>query len=118
MNAVREGIVVAIPGPPAHRLTARCAQGTGRLVAQSPTATGATFRKGREVPLKGIVDSAADAAGGCVERVVVLPRAADPPPVRRDRDMLWPEFLARASGHSGAWEATVVHPTRSGAYTM
>ncbi len=66
-------------------------------------AADATFRKGREVPLKGIVDSAADAAGGCVERVVVLPRAADPPPVRRDRDMLWPEFLARASGHSGAW---------------
>src|SRR2546427_7123315 len=36
--------------------------------------TDVTYRKGRDVPLLGIVDDALEAPGHCVERVIVLPR--------------------------------------------
>ncbi len=65
--------------------------------------TTATFRKGRDVPLLGIVDAALEAAGPSVEHVVVLPRGGDGGQVRGGRDLAWPEFLARAQGRSGAW---------------
>jgi acetyl-CoA synthetase len=62
-----------------------------------------TVRKGKDVPLKGIVDAALDIAGGGVERVVVLPRGAGREEMREGRDITWAEFLAHASGQSGAW---------------
>src|SRR5438105_2009675 len=60
-----------------------------------------TWRKGREVPLKGIVDEALGDAGGSVERVVVLRRGAAP---MTARDLEWPEFLALGEGCSDAHE--------------
>jgi acetyl-CoA synthetase len=57
-----------------------------------------TYRKGRAVPLKGIVDAAVAAAGG-VERVVVLRRDRDPS-LDPKRDLDWDDFLALGAGQS------------------
>jgi acetyl-CoA synthetase len=61
-----------------------------------------TWRKGREVPLKGIVDEAL--AGQDVRSVVVLRRGELPPAMTSGRDREWPEFLALAEGQSDAHE--------------
>ncbi len=62
-----------------------------------------TYRKGRDVPLKGIVDDAV-AGAGSVKHVVVLRRGGDEPAMVRGRDMFWGEFLALAKGHSAEVE--------------
>jgi len=56
-----------------------------------------TYRKGKDVRLKQIVDGAL-AMGGVVERVIVLNRAGEPVPMNADRDLTWEQFLARSSG--------------------
>jgi acetyl-CoA synthetase len=61
-----------------------------------------TWRKGRDVPLKAIVDEAL--SGAEVERVVVLRRGAVAPATTPGRDVEWPEFLALADGGSDAHE--------------
>jgi len=61
-------------------------------------ATDATFRKGREVPLKPIVDAALDAAGG-VERLVMLRRGSGEPTLSRPGEMDWDEFIRAGEGH-------------------
>jgi len=54
-----------------------------------------TYRKGKDVPLKGIVDdSLAQAAS--VEKVVVLRRSTSDLPMTRGRDLDWDSFLALA----------------------
>jgi acetyl-CoA synthetase len=61
------------------------------------------YRKGRDVPLKGIVDDAlADAPA--VRHVVVLRRGAGEPALVPGRDMTWEEFLGRGDGHSAEVE--------------
>ena len=60
-----------------------------------------TWRKGREVALKGIVDEALEDEGGPVRRVVVLGRGQDVP-MTAERDMSWPQFLSLAEGQDGA----------------
>jgi acetyl-CoA synthetase len=57
-----------------------------------------TWRKGREVKLKEIVDQAVEAGGGAVERVVVLRRTSAEVPMKSGRDIVWEEFLALAAG--------------------
>ncbi len=57
-----------------------------------------TWRKGREVKLKEIVDQAVEAGGGAVERVVVLRRTSAEVPMKSGRDIGWEEFLALAAG--------------------
>jgi acetyl-CoA synthetase len=57
-----------------------------------------TCRKGRDVPLKGIVDDAIAHGGQTVERVVVLRRADGAVPMQPGRDLEWPAFLALADG--------------------
>jgi acetyl-CoA synthetase len=61
-----------------------------------------TYRKGRDIRLKEIVDEALALGRHDVERVVVLPRLAEGTPLQPGRDLAWPDFLARAQGHSGA----------------
>src|SRR5688572_27859055 len=63
-----------------------------------------TYRKGKDVPLKGIVDDAVEQYGEGVERVVVLPRGSEPVAMHAGRDISWDEFLALGAGHSGAYE--------------
>jgi acetyl-CoA synthetase len=58
----------------------------------------ASYRKGKDVGLKAIADEAVESAGGAVERVVVLRRHAASAGARKERDMDWPEFLARSEG--------------------
>ena len=62
-----------------------------------------TYRKGKDVPLKPIVDEALRVPGHPVERVVVLERADPTPPLTADRDLSWHEFLAGGAGQSGHW---------------
>ena len=62
-----------------------------------------TYRKGKEFPLKPIVDEALRTPGHDVERVVVLQRANPTPPLQADRDISWDTFLTGAQGESGDW---------------
>lgn len=64
-----------------------------------------TYRKGKDLPLKPIVDEALRAPGHAVDTVVVLQRGEPTPALTADRDMSWSSFLAGASGHSGDHES-------------
>ena len=61
-----------------------------------------TYRKGKDVRLKEIVDASLEGEPHSVEHVVVLNRTADVAPMKPGRDILWEDFLARGKGHSGA----------------
>ena len=63
-----------------------------------------TFRKGKDVGLKTIVDQALAAAPHAVEKVVVWCRdGAPPPPMTPGRDVPWEEFVEGAHGQSGGY---------------
>ena len=59
-----------------------------------------TYRKGKNVPLKGIVDEALGQSGKQVAKVVVHRRGSDEPPMKQGRDIYWPEFLELGEGQS------------------
>jgi acetyl-CoA synthetase len=59
-----------------------------------------TYRKGREVPLMGLVEAAVANCGDSLEHVVILRRGKADVPLRSDRDLSWDDFLARANGQS------------------
>ncbi len=61
-----------------------------------------TYRKGKDVQLKGIVDEAMLNIGGGVERVIVLHRGGAPVSMQGGRDMTWEEFLRHAEGQTSA----------------
>ena len=63
--------------------------------------TDITYRKGNDVPLKGIVDAAMKAGGDSVDHVVVLRRGADAEAKASDRELDWEDFLQRGDGHDG-----------------
>ena len=60
-----------------------------------------TYRKGKEVPIKHIVDGALAQVEHGVEHVVVLKRSADDCPLVEKRDLLWEDFQKRSAGQSG-----------------
>src|SRR5438874_10225406 len=62
-----------------------------------------TYRKGKDVPLKGIVDEALRDAPS-VETVVIHRRSAEGVAVHAGRDITWQEFLERGRGQSSAHE--------------
>ncbi len=62
-----------------------------------------TYRKGKDVPLKGIVDTAAALVGESLEHVIVLKRGSSNVPMTAGRDITWEEFLAKGEGHSGEY---------------
>src|SRR5438445_8510625 len=59
-----------------------------------------TYRKGKDVPLKGIVDEALGDRGKHVRSVVVHRRGAEAPTMTAGRDIYWEEFLALGAGQS------------------
>jgi acetyl-CoA synthetase len=69
--------------------------------AKALFASDAIYRKGKDVPLKGIVDDAV-AASPSVEHVIVLRRGSAEVPMQAGRDITWDEFLARGKGQDGA----------------
>jgi acetyl-CoA synthetase len=62
-----------------------------------------TYRKGKDVPLKGIVDAALTDAP-TVQRVVVLQRGTQVP-MQAGRDVTWQQFLELADGQSSDVES-------------
>jgi len=101
LAAVRIGAmhVVVFAGFGAGALGDRIAASGSRLVLTSDI----TFRKGKDVRLKEIVDAALEKSGsGAVEHVIVLKRTADPVPMKPGRDIGWEEFLQKGEGQSGA----------------
>lgn len=60
-----------------------------------------TYRKGKTVNLKAIVDEALETFGGAVEHLVVLNRENGSTLMKPGRDMTWEEFLAKGQGQSG-----------------
>jgi acetyl-CoA synthetase len=59
-----------------------------------------TYRKGKDVRLKEIVDDALQGGSG-VEHVIVLKRTAAETPWIPGRDLAWDKFLSDATGQSG-----------------
>ncbi|MBI1802208.1 MAG: acetate--CoA ligase [Chloroflexi bacterium] len=100
LAAVRIGVIhiVVFAGFGAGALADRIRASGSRMVFTSDI----TFRKGKTVPLKGLLDSALEAVGDGVERVVVLRRDGDEVSMQAGRDLDWMEFLSRGAGHDGA----------------
>jgi acetyl-CoA synthetase len=59
-----------------------------------------TYRRGKEVPLKPLLDDALSSVGDLVENVVVLQRSTAKASLHPDRDIPWDAFLAGATGQS------------------
>ena len=64
-----------------------------------------TYRKGKEVPLKPLVDAALQTGGDEVEHCVVLQRSSVTESLDGDRDTSWEDFLAGGEGLSGDHES-------------
>ncbi|NTU71900.1 MAG: acetate--CoA ligase [Coriobacteriia bacterium] len=62
-----------------------------------------TYRRGKDISLKPIVDAAMEDVD-CVEHVVVLNRAETAPAMNEPLDVGWDAFLAGGEGHSGTYE--------------
>ncbi len=95
LGAVRIGavIIVVFAGFGAGALGERIRLAGARAVF----ATDVTYRKGKDVLLKQIVDDAV-AGAPTVERVIVLQRGSAAVPMTAGRDMTWDQFLGGAAG--------------------
>src|SRR4030095_16605148 len=60
-----------------------------------------TYRKGKDVKLKNIVDGALEQTENSVEHVVVLKRGQEDIPMYEPRDITWDEFMEHAAGQTG-----------------
>ena len=60
-----------------------------------------TYRKGKDVKLKSIVDGALAEVENIVEHVVVLTRGAESVPMKDSFDITWEEFREHATGQTG-----------------
>ncbi|MGB8646599.1 MAG: acetate--CoA ligase [Anaerolineae bacterium] len=63
-----------------------------------------TYRKGKNVRLKEIVDEALTGVD-CVEHVILMNRTGESVPMQAGRDMTWDEFLLAGAGQSGNYVA-------------
>jgi acetyl-CoA synthetase len=71
--------------------------------ARAVFATDITYRRGRDVALKGIVDQAVAEGGQSVERVVVLRRTDGEVPMQPGRDIWWEDFLKLGEGQDSGY---------------
>jgi acetyl-CoA synthetase len=103
LACVRIGAIhsVVFAGFGAQALSDRIAASGSRFVFTADV----TYRKGKDVPLKAIVDEAVANAGGSVERVIVWRRRPDHPMPTQARDLDWVAFLAGGAGHDGGYVA-------------
>lgn len=101
LATVRIGAIhsVVFAGFGEHALAERVQSSGSRWVFTSDV----TYRRGKDVPLKGIVDEAIATTGDGVEHVVVLRRTQDEIPWTQGRDIAWDEFLAGADGNDGGY---------------
>jgi acetyl-CoA synthetase len=91
--------IVVFAGFGAQALADRVQASGSRLIFTSDI----TYRKGKDVQLKGIVDAALEGDKGSVERVIVHNRAGESTPMQPGRDITWQDFLSRAEGYSGEY---------------
>ena len=99
LGAIRIGVVIIVifAGFGSGALAERV-----RLAgAKALFATDVTYRKGKDVPLKGIVDDAV-AAAESVKTVVILRRTATEIPWTMGRDIEWSAFLSAGNGQNDA----------------
>ncbi len=98
LATVRIGVIhsVVFAGFGAGALAERIRASDSRIVLTADIG----YRKGTEVQLKEIVDSAMEMGGEKVEHVVVLRRGGESP-VTSDRELGWDEFIERGEGHDG-----------------
>ena len=99
LAAVRIGAIhsVVFAGFGAGALADRVRASGSRLLFT----TDITYRKGNDVPLKGIVDAAMEAGGDDVEHVIVLRRGTGSEASASDRELDWEDFLQRGDGYDG-----------------
>ncbi len=99
LAAVRIGAIhsVVFAGFGAKALRDRIVASGSRLVVTADV----TYRKGKDVPLAGIVSDALAAPGHGVERVVLLQRTTQTPSLVEGRDLTWAQFLDGAGSASG-----------------
>lgn len=94
--------VVIFAGFGASALADRVVRTGARVVF----AADVTWRKGREIQLKEIVDAALkEGASDTAERVVVLRRSSAEVPMQAGRDIWWDDFLALAEGQDTGYVA-------------
>ena len=67
-------------------------------------ATDVIYRKGKDVPLKGLLDAALDMNVLTIEHAIILKRTSLDVPMKDGRDLSWQEFLEKGKGQSGAHE--------------
>ncbi len=67
-------------------------------------ATDVIYRKGKDVPLKGLLDAALDMNVPSIEHAIVLKRTSLDVPMKDGRDLSWQEFLEKGNGQSTAHE--------------
>jgi acetyl-CoA synthetase len=101
LATVRIGAIhsVVFAGFGEHALADRVQASGSRLVF----CTDITYRRGKDVALKGIIDEAM-ASVDCVEHVVVLKRGDDDVALQAPRDITWEDFLTHGDGHSTTFE--------------
>jgi acetyl-CoA synthetase len=102
LAAVRIGAIhsVVFAGFGANALGGRIAASGSRVVVTASV----TYRKGKDVALKPLVDEALKTPGTQVERVVVVERAGTPASMISGRDITWAAFLDGGAGQSTAHE--------------
>jgi acetyl-CoA synthetase len=65
------------------------------------------YRRGESIDLKGVVDQALKVAGGTVEKVMVLKRGEEEPPMIPQRDMLWEQAIKMGKDFGAEVEKTL-----------
>lgn len=91
--------VVVFAGFGAQALSDRVQASGSRLIFT----TDVTYRKGKNVRLKEIVDASLAEGNRSVEHVIVLNRTDESLPMQTERDITWQEFLNSSKGHSGSY---------------
>jgi acetyl-CoA synthetase len=103
LATVRIGAIhsVVFAGFGAKALSDRVQASGSRLVFTADV----TYRKGKNIHLKEIVDAALELERGSVEQVIVLNRTGELLSMQAGRDITWQAFLEHAQGYNGDYVA-------------